>query len=379
MKKRWSLDVVLAWCVIALAPVPAGTAHEQIRAAMQEAVDMRYAAGLVTLVLVEGKIVHHEATGWADVERKKPMARDTLFWIASMTKSVSAAAVMTLVDEGRLSLDAPASQWLPGLRQARLASGPPAREITLRDLLSHTAGIRFPPRSPSDGAMTLAEYTMELIKRPLSFEPGGAYEYGFGITVAGRIAEIVSGQSFEELLAARIFRPLGMSDTTFHPDEAQRTRIARTYRKTEPGGVLAPAPNPFFTGDAGARHMPEPSGGLFSTAADMARFYQMILNGGELANRRVLSRAAVAEMTRPHLAGGKPLNYGLGWGCNTGRKPITALSARAVGHGGAFATHGWIDPETGLVAVVLAQSVLVPESNRVRDRFMALAAEAARR
>lgn len=369
----------LAWCGVAFSAASVAVAGDPIRAAMHEAVDARNAAGLVTLVAVDGKIMHHEATGWADVERRQPMAKNTLFWIASMTKSVSAAAVMTLVDEGKLSLDAPASQWLPALKQARLASGPPAREITLRDLLSHSAGLRFPPRSPSDGAMTLAEYTQELIKRPLSFEPGSAYEYGFGITVAGRIAEIASGQSFEELLAARIFRPLGMGDTTFHPNAAQRARIARTYRRTGPDGALAPAHNPFVTGEADVRHMPEPSGGLFSTAADMARFYQMVLNGGELDGRRILSRDAVAEMTRPHAAGGKPLNYALGWGCNTARKPIAALSPRAVGHGGAFATHGWIDPERSLVAVVLTQSVLVPESNRVRDRFFALAAEAAQR
>jgi CubicO group peptidase (beta-lactamase class C family) len=348
-----------------------------ISRAMQEQVAAHHAAGVVTLVLREGKVIHHEAAGHADREKRRRMEKDSVFWIASMTKSISATAVMILVDEGKLSLDAPASKWLPELKKVKLASGPPKREITLRDLLSHTAGLQFPPRKATDGAISLRGYALELLKPPLTFEPGSAYEYNFGITIAGRIVEIVSGQSFEEFVAARILRPLGMEDTTFHPDDRLRRRLALTYTTDEEGGALARAYNPFVMPDAATRRMVEPSGGLFSTAADMARFYQMILNGGELDGQRIVSRAAVAEMTKAHTAGGKELNYGLGWQTgNAQRKAAPAFSAQAFGHGGAFGTHGLVDPEKKLVVVFMVQNVLVKDGGKVRDAFHQQVAEA---
>jgi CubicO group peptidase (beta-lactamase class C family) len=348
-----------------------------ISRAMQEQIAANHAAGVVTLVLRDGRVVHHEAAGYADREKRRRMEKDSVFWIASMTKSVSATAVMILVDEGKLSLDAPASQWLPELKKVKLASGPPKREITLRDLLSHTAGLQFPPRKATDGAISLRGYALELLKPPLTFEPGSAYEYNFGITIAGRIVEIVSGQSFEEFVAARLLRPLGMKDTTFHPDDRLRRRLALTYTTDEASGALARAYNPFVMPDAATRRMVEPSGGLFSTAADMARFYLMILNGGELDGRRIVSRAAVAEMTKAHTAGGKELNYGLGWQTgNAQRKAAPAFSAQAFGHGGAFGTHGLVDPENKLVVVFMVQNVLVKDGGKVREAFHQQVAEA---
>jgi CubicO group peptidase (beta-lactamase class C family) len=279
--------------------------------------------------------------------------------------------VLTLVDERRLSLDAPASTWLPELGKVKLADGnPPARPITLRDLLSHTSGIRFPLRSPGDGASSLWRYAVNLVRAPLSFEPGSRYEYNFGITVAGRIAEVVTSGTFQDFMADRILRPLRMNDTTFHPDAALRSRIVRTYTRSEESGGLVPAYNPFITPDPAIRHMPEPSGGLFSTADDMARFYQMVLDGGVWEGRRILSNEMVAEMLRPHTAGGKTLNYGLGWMIHTDRqKPIRSLPVGSFGHGGAFFTNGWVVPKEQLVVVMMMQHVLVPESGQVRDRF----------
>jgi CubicO group peptidase (beta-lactamase class C family) len=349
----------------------------EIRAAMEKEIAAHRAAGVVTLVMRDGKVVHHEAAGYADREKRRRMDKDSVFWIASMTKSISATAVMILVDEGKLSLDAPASKWLPELKKTKLASGPPRREITVRDLLSHTAGIQFPPRKPTDGAQSLRNYSLELLKPPLSFEPGSAYEYNFGITIAGRIVEIASGQSFEEFLTARILKPLGMKDTTFHPEENLRRRLAKTYKSGDDGQSLAPGYNPFVTQDATVRHMAEPSGGLFSTAADMARFYQMILNGGELDGQRIVSSSAVAEMTKAHTAGGKELNYGLGWMTgNSQRKAVPAFSAKAFGHGGAFGTHGLVDPENKLVVVFMVQNVLVKDGGKPREAFHQLVAEA---
>jgi|UniRef100_UPI003784FF10 CubicO group peptidase (beta-lactamase class C family) len=248
-----------------------------IHPAMEVAVKAKQAAGIVTLVMEKGKIVHHDAAGMADIAQGRAMEKDALFWIASMTKSVNGAAVMALVDEGKLSLDEPASKWLPDLTKVTVAGGAkPEKSITLRMLLSHTAGIAFPPRKPTDGAISLKSYVATLIKTPLAFQPGSSYEYGFGPTVAGRIIEIVSGMKYEDFMRTRIFEPLGMKDTTFHPNDAQRARIAGTYKMDEDTRELVPGYNPFVTSDSSVQHMPEPAGGLFSTAQDMGRFYAMI-------------------------------------------------------------------------------------------------------
>lgn len=344
----------------------------QIQPTMETEIAAHHAAGVVTLVMRDGKIVHQSAAGNADLDKKTPMTTDSVFWIASMTKSVSATTIMTLVDEGKLSLDEPASKWLPELGKVKLANGqPPARPIALRDLMSHTSGLAFPPRKATDGAHSLKSYTAELVKAPLAFEPGTSYEYGFGITVAGRIAEIVSGKPFDALVNERIIVPLSMNDTSFHPDDRLRARIAKTYKTDDDGEGLVRANNPFVTADAGDRRMTEPSGGLFSTARDMSKFYQMILDGGVYEGKRIVSAAAIAEMTHPHPASGK-VSYGLGWQCSHPDKPtIAGFSTKAFGHGGAFATHGWIDPEQRLVTVFMVQNVLIKGSGDIRNAFHA--------
>ncbi|MEY5024506.1 MAG: hypothetical protein RLZZ244_34 [Verrucomicrobiota bacterium] len=352
---------------------------DQIRPAMESAVAAKQAAGIVTLVLENGKTVHHEAVGMADIQKGRPMEKDAAFWIASMTKSINAAAISILVDEGKVTLDAPASRWLPELGQVKLAHGAaPMKPITLRMLLSHTAGIAFPPRKATDGAISLKAYVGGLLKAPLAFEPGSAYEYGFGPTVAGRLLEVVSGMKYEDFLRTRLFEPLGMKDTVFHPGDALRARLARTYKRDEDSGALVPGYNPFVTSDASVTHMVEPSGGLFSTAPDLARFYAMIAQGGILDGVRVLSEAAVRDMTRPVEAGGKTQPYGAGWQCNLAeQRPAPLMPAGSFGHGGAFATHGWVDPEHHLVTVFLVQNVLVPDSGKARDAFHRLVLESA--
>ena len=342
-----------------------------IRAAMEAEIAAHRAAGAVTLVMQDGKLLHHEAVGLADIDKQEPMKTDAVFWIASMTKSISATTILTLVDEGKLSLDEPASKWLPELGKVTLASGQsPSRPITLRDLLSHTAGIAFPPRKATDSVHSLRSYTLELVKTPLAFEPGSNYEYGFGITVAGRIAEIVSEKPFDVLMRERVLDPLGMNDTTFHPDDRLRARIAKTYRTSDDGKGLTRANNPFVTSDAADHRMTEPSGGLFSTASDMAHFYQMILNGGVHEGRHIISGKSIAEMTKPHTAGGKALNYGLGWQCSPPGKPtIPGFSEKAFGHGGAFGTHGWIDPDQRVITVFMIQNALVEKGGNARAAF----------
>lgn len=179
-------------------------------------------------------------------------------------------------------------------------------------------------------------------------------------------------------MRTRIFEPLDMQDTTFHPDDAARARIARTYKMDEDTHELVPGYNPFVTSDATVEHMPEPAGGLFSTAADMGRFYAMIANQGELDGKRILSAAAVADMTQPVTAGGRQLNYACGWQVNTETQRVCAsMPVGSFGHGGAFATNGWVDPQSGIVTVFLVQNVLVPDSGKPKDAFQRLVMEAA--
>jgi CubicO group peptidase (beta-lactamase class C family) len=346
---------------------------------MEAAVAGKDAAGIVTLVVKDGKVVHHQAAGMADVAEGKPMAKDAVFWIASMTKSINGTALMMLVDEGKVTLDEPASKWLPGLAKVKLKDGAePKKAITLRMLLSHTAGIAFPPRKADDGAVSLKQYVERLLAAPLAFEPGSDYEYGFGPTVAGRLLEVVTGMPYERFLEERIFLPLGMVDTMFNPDDARRARIPQTYKLDEETKDLVVSYNPFFTSSAAAKRMVEPAGGLFSTAADMGRFYAMVANGGELDGKRLLSETAVKEMVTPVMAGGKAITYALGWQCCTeANAKVSPFGPGSFGHGGAFGTNGWVDPKRKLAAVFLVQNVLVPAGGKPREVFQKVVMEAA--
>lgn len=354
---------------------------EKIAPAMEAAVAGKEAAGIVTLVMKEGKVVHHEAVGMADVAGGKAMKKDAVFWIASMTKSINGTALMMLVEEGKVTLDEPAAKWLPALAKVKMKDGSvPKTAITLRMLLSHTAGIAFPPRKADDGAVSLKQYVDRLLAAPLAFEPGSDYEYGFGPTVAGRLLEVVTGKPYEVFLKERLFEPLGMVDTMFHPDEARRARIAQTYKLDEETKELVVSYNPFFTSSAAVKRMVEPAGGLFSTATDMGRFYAMVANGGELDGKRILSEKGVKEMTTPVSAGGKPITYGLGWQCCTeANAKMSPLGVGTFGHGGAFGTNGWVDLERKIATVFLVQNVLVPAGGKPKEVFQRMVSEAAGR
>jgi CubicO group peptidase (beta-lactamase class C family) len=265
---------------------------------------------------------------------------------------------------------------VPELANVKLADGKPlSRPVTLRDLLSHTSGIPDPARKPTDGNMTLAQYTTDILKEPFQFQPGEKFEYSFGTTIAGRCVEVASGKPYIDFIQERILGPLKMTDTTFAPDAAQRLRVARTYKLA--GDKLVPAHNAFLTSEPDVKREAEPSGGLFSTALDMARFYEMIRNGGELDGKRIVSAKGIAEMTKSHTVAGKPIQYGLGWFTNGGEKKTTpAFGNVSFGHGGAYGTLGWIDPEKKMTLVYMVQNVLVPKGGEIRDKFVELAAGA---
>ena len=234
----------------------------------------------------------------ADVENQKPMQTDTIFAIASMTKPVTATAVMILQDEGKLSVDDPASKYVPALADVALPAGPPKRPITIRDLITHTSGIGGSQRN--QGSL---ERTVELLaKEPLRFEPGAKWQYSPGLTVCGRIVEVASGQPFDRFLHERIFEPLRMVDTTFFPDAKQQKRVARLYKPSDDKESIVPTEH--WLSELGPKRTPNPSGGLFSTATDMARFYQMILGGGQSTGADLLRHEfVVVDLAQPTCPG----------------------------------------------------------------------------
>jgi CubicO group peptidase (beta-lactamase class C family) len=348
---------------------------------MQQFVDQGQIAGAVTVVGRHDQVLSYEAVGLRDREARRPMTKDTLFRIASMTKPITAIGVMILAEEGKLSVDDAVEKHLPEFRGLMLAgkssSGsttlkPPARKITIRELLTHTSGL--PSGLPPDMAelyskrdRTLSEVIPSIAKRPLEFEPGSRWAYcNLGIDTLGRIIEVASGRSYERFLQERIFAPLGMTDTTFYPDPGQRRRIASLYDARE--GKLIPAGYQLLGPAENARY-PIPAGGLYSTGADLARLYQTMLCGGQFQGARILTEKSVREMTRVQtgeLTAGftSGMGFGLGWAVVRQPQGITEmLSSGTFGHGGAFGTQGWIDPEQDLFVVLLIQRVGLPNAD----------------
>jgi len=353
----------------------------KIKTRMLEFVDAKQIAGAVTLVARRGRVVHVGAVGKADVASGREMVADTVFAIASMTKPITAASVMILNDEGKLKLDDPVSKYIPAFKDTKLAGGNmPAREITIRDCLRHTNGLVSDQRNVG----TLANTVELLAKSELAFEPGSKWQYGPGLSVAGRIVEIVSGMPFDQFLAERIFTPLEMKQTSFHPTDEQLKRLALMYQPTVDKKNIERGNHWLY--EVSADTSPNPSGGLYSTANDLVRFYQMVLNGGDLNSKRILSAAAVKEMTS--LQTGE-LETGFTPGCGWGlgfclvQKPqgATAMVAPgSFGHGGAFGTQGWIDPKNEMIFVLLIarQNFGGGDASDIRSEFQRLAVEAIR-
>lgn len=329
-----------------------------IAPALQPFVDSQRLAGAVVLLADRDRVFTTEAVGFADRAAARPMRPDTLFWIASQTKAVTAAAVMMLVDEGKVALGDPVAKYIPEF--AQLQVGPrdakdatplhaPARAITVRDVLCHISGMRFlnsKDRSVID-SVSLEQSVRNDLLEPLLFEPGTRYQYSNeGIDTAGLIVQRVSGLPFERFLQERLFTPLGMRDTSFFLTTEGVGRLARSYRPNKDKTALEETRITYlkYPLDGPDRH-PSPGGGLFSTAADVARFCQMLLRRGELDGRRYLSEAAVAEMTRKQTGDALKESYGLGLG----------VGPTSFGHGGAYATNMQVDTRRGLITVFLVQ------------------------
>ena len=352
-----------------------------IRQSMEKFIEAKEIAGAVTLVAYRGAIVHWEAVGYRSLEDGQPMTRDTLFAIASMTKPIVATGLMMLVDRGQVRLDEPVATYLPEFRDVKLLDGrTPKSPPTVRHLLTHTSGLH--PDQQMHGS--LAETVRYLASQPLRFEPGTQWAYGPGLTVAGRIIEVVSGKDLETFLREEIFEPLGMIDTTFHPSSEQQKRLAKLYQKDRQSGELRPAEHWLINLSPSAP--PNPSGGLFSTAGDLVRFYQAILDGGILGTKRILREELTLEMRRvqtDELTTGFTAGNGWGLGWCVVRQPqgvTSMLSPGTFGHGGAFGTQGWIDPEKKMIFILLIQRLGIPNADQsaFRETLQTLATSALR-
>ena len=347
-------------------------------AALRPYIERKEVAGAVVYVGSKDKTLSLEAVGFADVEAKTPMKTDALFWIASQSKHITAAAVLMLVDEGKIALDDPLEKHLPEFKGLKVAVEEdaehallkkPARLVTIRDVLSHTSGMAFssPMEKPTLDALTLKDAVRSYAMMPLRFEPGTKYQYSnAGINTAARILEVVAGVSYERFMHDRLFGPLGMKDTTFWPDDEQVARLAKAYKPNAAKDGLEETPISQLTYPLSLPHRQAmPAGGLFSTAVDCARFLRMVMNGGELDGRRYLSEAAVKEMTKRQTAETIKDSYGLGWSVGPG----------TYGHGGALATNMSVDEKRGLILVFLVQHAGFPGEGKNAQGAFRKAAE----
>ena len=363
--------------LVAANPEDVGLSSErllQMRQMIQWRIDAGELAGAVSLVARRGRIAYFEAQGMADLASGKPMAKDTLFNIASMSKPVTAVAVLMLVEQGRVHLTDPVSRHLPAFRGMKVAIAQPsagpavkftivpaAREITVQDLLTHTAGLASGPMSKSvvprrETDETLAAYTARLALSPLEFQPGTRWGYSpAGYDALGHLIEKVSGMEFDAYLKRRILEPLAMHDTFFFVPEDKKPRQATIYRHRD--GRLENWANA-----NGAIAEISGAGGHTTTAGDYLAFLQMLLNGGQWNGKRLLSLRSVERMMSPQAPDTLPgRRIGEAWGLGVtvltnGNAHGSPLSVGSVSHGGNFGTYFWIDPKEKLTAILMTQT-----------------------
>ena len=362
---------------------------ERVGAAVQRNIDDKRIAGAVTLVARRGKVVWFKAQGMADREAGKPMRPDSMFRICSMTKPITSVAVMMLYEEGRFLLEDPISKYLPEFKNPKVlvkpASGSPysipaTREITIRDLLRHTSGLTYqwnddlgPMYAASNVAHGLLPYdgTIEdSVKRlagvPLLFNPGDRWEYGLSVDVLGRLVEVASGKTLDEFFRTRIFEPLGMKDTYFYPPDNKLERLATAYTYYADKGLNRFPDTPITEGAfsysadypyRGPKKLFSGGAGLISTAADYARFCQMMLDNGKVGNKQLLSRKSIELMTHDQLGKiGPDQGFGLGFGVDGVKAPLSELgSAGEYNWGGFFYTSFTVDPKEEMIVVFMGQ------------------------
>jgi CubicO group peptidase (beta-lactamase class C family) len=392
-------------------PEEVGLSSDRLRriaGVVQGYIDRGQISGAVTMVSRKGQVAHFEAQGLMDLDSQAPMRKDAIFRIASMSKPVTGVAILMLMEEGKLRLADPVSRFIPEFKSMKVAMAKPLpsapagpthgrgrdpeiytvpadREITIRDLMTHTSGLesggwgtadaeRIAPRRMNE---TLARYIPRLGSVPLDFQPGTQWRYSplAGIDTLGHVVEIVSGTTFDRFLATRVFEPLGMRDTAFFPSDDRRARVVSLYRTGSKGLERIDTPDwlsstTLFSG----------GGGLWSTAEDYMQFAQMLANGGELNGVRLLSPRTIDLMASNHVrdlyAGASTTRTeGLGFGLTVEVVLDSIGSGRRVSNGsfgwdGAFGTHFWVDRREQLVGLLLIQEPVAALSRDFENAVM---------
>jgi len=393
------LSLILAAALLAPAasiqtakPEQTGFSSERlarIQDMVQRHMDAHDISGAVTLVARNGKIAYFDAHGLADIDAKKPMSKDSLFWIMSMTKPVVGTSVLMLMEEGKLRLTDPVSKYIPEFKSMKVAvmeerpagsrapapgtppqfyTVPAARELTIQDLLTHVNGLNTGGAASNaevakiglKAGESLADYIPRLATTPLDFQPGTRWQYSATAAwdTLERVVEIISGEPFDRFARERIFDPLGMKDTTFRPSREQLARLATQYRgangtftKVDNHPVWMNSPT-YLSG----------GGGLMSSAEDYLQFAQMLSNRGELNGKRLLGPKTVELMSSvfvPDTLPGRAKGRGFGLSVQVISDHIAAdtpISNGSFGWDGAFGTHFWVDPKEKIVGLFMVQA-----------------------
>jgi len=410
MKRALVVLGLITSSVLTLAQAPGGLSQERLTRldrAMEAYVADNKVPGLVAYVLRDGQVAVDRAYGWRDKEQRQPMRTDTIFRIASQTKAITSVAAMVLVEEGRLGLADPVSRYIPSFAkttvvqrsEGNVTTVPARRQVTVRDLLTHTAGLSY-----GTGRDVASQYeaaglgpaagfgwyfadkdepicaSMERLGAlPFASQPGEAWVYGYSTDVLGCVVERASGMALDEYLRTTIIDPLGMRDTHFFLPADKRDRLAVVYASGADGRILrapegargqghyADGPRKNFSGGAG----------LVSTARDYARFLEMIRQGGAIEGVRILAPRTVALLTT-NQTGTLHSSGGLGW--SLAFETVEEMGARgldaegAYGWGGAYGSLYRVDPESGLVMVFLMQ--LIPNATDIQSRWPTLVYQA---
>jgi CubicO group peptidase (beta-lactamase class C family) len=403
-----SLALVLAIALVPLRastptarPEEVGLSAERLKRVtelMQRLIDARTFSGSVTLIARNGRVAHFEALGLMDIEAKKPMQRDAIFRIMSMTKPVVGVAVMMLVEEGKLRLTDPVGRFVPDLQNLKvtvpntegviapavIASAPQpgrivdaARPITVRDLLTHTSGLMSSGASaamvsqvPIGPGEPLSAVIPRLKSVPLDFQPGTRWAYSpqYGFDVLARVVEVASGMPFDRFAKQRIFDPLGMKDTFFYPATGN-ARMASLYQSVD-GQLRKQADGAWVNGAYFSG-----GGGLFSTAEDYLQFALLLMNGGQQDGKRLLgarSAELMASAFAPDTLPGRAAGEGYGLGVRVVTDPAargTFLSKGSFGWSGAYNTHFFVDPKEKIVGIYMTQAAFLESRGQIREDF----------
>ncbi|SFF36251.1 serine hydrolase domain-containing protein [Thermoflexibacter ruber] len=375
----------------------------QIDKTLQEYIDKKWTHGAVAIVARKGKIVYYKSFGTSGIGNDQAMRKDDLFRIMSMTKPITSVALMILYEEGKFLLDEPLSKYIPEFKNpvvlktfneqdSSYTTEPAKREITIRQILTHTSGIAYGftdakkwgaifakakvPDFASAYPITIGEKMKVLAKLPLVHHPGEMWTYGLNTDVCGYLVEVLSGMTLSDFCEKRIFQPLGMNETHYFWNESEEKRLVRVY--TEKEGLVAKETNPDLLKMVeypvkGAKKYFSGGSGLTSTALDYLKFCQFILNGGTYNGKRLLSRKTIELMTKNQIGdlaiwGGS--KFGLGFSISTEKTAAQKLgSVGRLGWGGALSTHFWIDPKEEIVGVLMMQIFSSTHNSEIYDKF----------